>query len=63
MIDEQEEYEVEAILKHRKNKQGRIEYLVKWQGYPNSDNTWQTSKDLNNAKQILDVYKKAKKLG
>jgi transposase InsO family protein len=32
-------YEVEAILGKRR-RAGRAEYLVKWRGYPDSDNSW-----------------------
>ena len=38
LIDGENEYEVEAILAHR--KRGRqMQYLVKWRGYDPSNNT------------------------
>ncbi len=37
-IDNTTEYEVERILKARGNTKKR-EYLIKWKGYPNSENT------------------------
>ncbi|KAF9271187.1 hypothetical protein BGZ88_006653, partial [Linnemannia elongata] len=52
----QAEYEVEKIVKHTKSKDGSFLFLVKWVGYPHSENTWQTADDLVNAKAILDRY-------
>ena len=40
IINELEEYEVESIINHRGGKRRR-EYLVKWVGYPSSENTWE----------------------
>ncbi len=31
------------------------QYLVKWQGYPMSDNTWVNAQDLN-APRLLEEY-------
>ena len=50
-------YEVEAILRHRGNprKKSTMQFLVKWQGYDESANTWQSLKDLaGNA--VLEEY-------
>ena len=56
LINGEHEYEVEAIVTHK--PQGRRNlYLVKWKGYPTSDNTWEPERNLDNAKQILEVYK------
>lgn len=61
VIDNIQEYEVEAIISHKRFR-GKIRYLVKWKGYPTSENSYQYSTDLKNAKDILDEYKKRKKL-
>ena len=37
---ESDEWNVEAILRHRKRKDGRYEFLTKWEGYPGQD-TWE----------------------
>lgn len=42
--DDPEEYNVEDIIRHRyARKTGKLEYLVKWEGYPESDNSWEPS--------------------
>jgi RNase H-like domain found in reverse transcriptase/Integrase zinc binding domain/Chromo (CHRromatin Organisation MOdifier) domain len=56
LIDGEAEYEVEAIRSHRyfgKNK--RLQYLLKWKGYPEADNTWETQ-DQMNAPELLKQY-------
>jgi len=43
IIDEHDEYEVEAIRSHRFGKWKNTlhkQYLVKWKGYPEWENTW-----------------------
>lgn len=62
VIDEQDEYEVEAIVGHRKKKDG-IHYHIKWKGYSSGENTWEPEDSLiPHARDILNSYKKAKKL-
>ena len=34
-------YEVEAIHAERRSRKRGVEYLVKWLGWPDADNTWQ----------------------
>ncbi|CAI6341502.1 unnamed protein product [Periconia digitata] len=50
-----EEYVVEEILDHN-FESGLKYYLVKWQGYENSD--WLEEKDLGGAKEVLVDYKR-----
>jgi len=38
-------YVVEKLLEKRNNK-GRVQYLVKWQGYKNSDSTWEYKNNI-----------------
>ena len=41
LINDEEEYEVEQILDSRvRGRSRKVQYLVKWVGYPNSDNQW-----------------------
>lgn len=45
---------VEAILSHRKGRHGR-EYLVKWEGYPASDNSWVEKTNFRDT-EIIEEY-------
>ena len=47
-------FEVEKVLKGR-YKNGKLEYLVKWQIYPSSANTWEPEHNLN---EVLLKYLK-----
>ena len=41
LIDNEEEYEVEKILDSRQfGRRHKKQYLIKWKGYPDSDNEW-----------------------
>jgi hypothetical protein len=40
LVEGEEVYEVETILKHRKRGRG-WQYFVKWRGYPISDASWE----------------------
>lgn len=57
---EPEEYTVEKILDKRV-RQGRIEYLLKWKGYPDSENTWEPKENLDCPELINDFEEKKKK--
>lgn len=48
LIDGEEEHEIDTILTH-KGQKGRVKYLVSWKGYPSSDNTWLSEKELKHA--------------
>ena len=56
LINGQEEYEVEAILSHKWLGRG-YSYLIKWKGYPSSDNSWEPEQNVVNAPKILSLYK------
>ena len=49
------EYEVDYILRSRKRR-GRTQYLVKWKGYDDSENSWLAHKDLEHAPEALDAF-------
>jgi hypothetical protein len=47
LIDGEEEYSVEKILDSRRfGRRRRLQYLVKWEGYPDSDNMWVNKDDV-----------------
>ena len=57
IIDGQEEYEVEQILSHQTfGHQKQLQYLVKWQGYLSSDNTWELAENLH-ADELVQEYR------
>ena len=47
-VEEDDEFEVEKIL-----KQDGQQYLVKWKGYPPSENTWEPKEHLMNCQMLL----------
>lgn len=49
------EYEVEAIWGSRK-KGSVTEYLIKWLGYDELENTWEPAKHLKHSHQMLEEY-------
>jgi transposase InsO family protein len=52
--EEDNEFEVEDLRGYRTRKGLRqIEWLVKWTGYPESDNTWEPESNLHNCQQLL----------
>ena len=43
MVDREEEFKVEAVMGHHFFGKGRkLQYLIKWKGYPVTDNTWES---------------------
>ncbi|KAJ9504903.1 hypothetical protein QJQ45_003522 [Haematococcus lacustris] len=56
-LDEAPLYEVEKLLAHRGVRAGKARgYLVKWQGYDDSYNTWEPRNNLVNCLEVLTAY-------
>ncbi|KAI5116101.1 hypothetical protein M0805_000056 [Coniferiporia weirii] len=60
-IEGHQEFEIEAIVSHKGNG-NRRRFLVKWTGYPSSENQWLPKTELSHAPKILKTYKKLKNL-
>ena len=59
LIEGEEEYEVEQILDSRvRGCQRQIQYLVKWVGYPDSDNQWLDAEQLTADEAIREFKQK-----
>ena len=56
VIDNEEEYKVEAILCH-KGPNGQRLYLTVWKGYPLLENTWEPKVNLRHSPILLNTYK------
>ena len=57
--DEEQEWEVEAIVDDRKQGKREIEYLIKWKDWPEDHNTWLKAYPyLQNAMEMVDEYRK-----
>jgi hypothetical protein len=56
VLEDEPQYEVEEILDHRKRK-GRLQFLVKWLGYPLDDARWEPRAHLEpHAAELLREY-------
>ncbi|KAI5117173.1 hypothetical protein M0805_005598 [Coniferiporia weirii] len=60
-IEGHQEFEIEAIVSHKGNGNQR-RFLVKWTGYPSSENQWLPKTALSHATNTLKTYKKMKNL-
>jgi RNase H-like domain found in reverse transcriptase/Integrase zinc binding domain/Chromo (CHRromatin Organisation MOdifier) domain len=59
LINGEEEYEVEQIRSHRTwGRSKTLQYLIKWKGYPESDNTWENA-DQTHAPELIKLYHQA----
>ena len=56
IVNDEEEYEVEKILDKRKHY-GKIQYLIKWKGYPLSEASWESENNLN-CPDLLEEFNK-----
>jgi Chromo (CHRromatin Organisation MOdifier) domain len=56
LIDGEEEYEVDRICSHQRwGHHKTLQYLIKWKGYPESDNTWEDANQIH-APALIKLY-------
>ncbi|XP_041927712.1 chromodomain Y-like protein [Alosa sapidissima] len=56
MMASEELYEVEKIVDKRKNKKGKMEYLVRWRGYGYEGDTWEPETHLANCMEFIHEF-------
>ena len=56
LLEGEEVYEVETILKHWWRGRG-YQYYVKWKGYPITKATWESESAFSNDGNMLQMYK------
>ena len=59
-IDDEEEFEVAAILDSRLfGRRRQLQYLVDWKGYSTADRTWEPLSNVANSSELLaDFHRK-----
>ena len=60
LINDQEEYEVEEVLKVQRRK-GVVSYWVKWLGWDNEYNQWVDKEDMGNASGKIEDFESGRK--
>ena len=55
----EEQYKVEAICSHQRHGHSKqLQYLLKWKGYPESDNTWEPAIQMHSPDLIKQYHGK-----
>jgi hypothetical protein len=55
---EEGHYEIKKILQERPTRNRKsMQYLVKWKGYPDSENSWLPAKELTHAQELLNAFR------
>jgi hypothetical protein len=58
-IDGEDAWEVERIIDKRVTKRGRVQYLVKWVGYPDHENSWEPIENVRAAQDAVEMYEQS----
>eukprot|EP01083_Nonionella_stella_P244687 851305_1 len=49
-------FEIESILGTKLDRRGKRLYLVKWRGFPNSENTWEPPENFGDNCEVLQAF-------
>ncbi|CAA0842508.1 Chromo domain-containing protein LHP1 [Striga hermonthica] len=55
-------YEIEAVRRKRVRK-GKVQYLIKWRGWSEAENTWEPVENLLQCSDIIDAFEESLKPG
>src|SRR6266851_7850334 len=57
LIDNREQYEVKTIRSHQcQGRRKQLQYLIKWKGYPESNNTWEPAGNLQTPTLLKEYH-------